>query len=446
MLIASVIIGMGYRLVAVFLASLAILAGMLCLPSAGHAAAQPAYPGIVGHGAVSVGGRGGEIVVVSNLDDSGPGSLREAIERKEARIIVFGVSGTILLRKPLIVRYPYITVAGQTAPAPGITIQGQGCMDVRTHDVIVQHLRLRAMGSPGDKEIDIEYRDGFQITGSSGYPPHSAYNIVLDHVSVSHAGDEGGSVWCARDVTISNCLIALSEKGVLIGNNSRNVTLINNLVLHNKTRQPRVNAGVTADIIRNIFYNGPVTQMQIGETAEFPSFTSRPYPDQPSYLNIIGNSFVAIPSRKDKHRPVQLLYVNHPLNAKSKIHLRGNTIDGAPLVVGRDFFWDTPSSPVALQPLNEPLPVLAADATVSEGELLARVGARPRERDKLDEDLIASYLHRRDRPVAVVPDQTARPVNVRSPAIPHRPHDDDDGDGITNIEAYLHNLSMTLIK
>lgn len=437
---------MGYRLAAVFLASLAILAGMLCLPGAGHAAAQPAYPGIVGHGAGSVGGRGGEIVVVSNLDDSGSGSLREAIERKEARIIVFGVSGTILLKNPLIVRYPYITVAGQTAPEPGITIQGHGCMDVRTHDVIVQHLRLRARGSPVDKDINIEYRDGFQITGSSGYPPHAAYNVVFDHVSVSHAGDEGGSVWCARDVTISNCLIALSEKGVLIGNNSRNITFVNNLVLHNKTRQPRINAGVTADIVHNIFYNGPFIQMQIGESAQFPSFTSKPYPDQPSYLNVIGNNFVAIPSRRDKHRPMQLFHANHSLNAQSKLHLLGNTVDGAPLVVGRDFFWDTPSSPIALHLMNEPARVPAADAAISERELLARVGSRPKERDKLDGDLIASYLLRRDRPAAVDPDRTGHPINVRPPTIPNRPHDDDDGDGITNIEAYLHNLSMTLIK
>ena len=107
----------------------------------------PAFPGAEGAGKWARGGRGGRAIVVTNLDDSGPGSLRAALAAKGPRTAVFRVSGTINLKTPLRIVEPFITVAGQTAPGDGICLKNYELQIGATHDVIVRHLRCR----PGDK-------------------------------------------------------------------------------------------------------------------------------------------------------------------------------------------------------------------------------------------------------------------------------------------------------
>jgi hypothetical protein len=102
----------------------------------------PSFPGAEGGGMFSFGGRGGKVITVTNLNDRGPGSFREACETGGARIVVFNVSGIIRLKTPIIVRAPYITIAGQTAPGDGVCIAGESFW-VNTHDVVVRHMRFR---------------------------------------------------------------------------------------------------------------------------------------------------------------------------------------------------------------------------------------------------------------------------------------------------------------
>ena len=102
----------------------------------------PAFPGAEGGGMYTFGGRGGKVLTVTNLNDDGPGSFRWACEQGGARIVVFNVSGNIVLKTPIIVRAPYITIAGQTAPGEGVQISGES-FQVDTHDVIVRHMRFR---------------------------------------------------------------------------------------------------------------------------------------------------------------------------------------------------------------------------------------------------------------------------------------------------------------
>jgi len=102
----------------------------------------PAFPGAYGGGAYSFGGRGGKVITVTNLNDNGPGSLREACEQGGARIIVFNVAGIIRLKTPLIIRAPYITIAGQTAPGDGVCVAGESVW-INTHDVVIRHMRFR---------------------------------------------------------------------------------------------------------------------------------------------------------------------------------------------------------------------------------------------------------------------------------------------------------------
>jgi hypothetical protein len=102
----------------------------------------PSFPGAEGGGMYTFGGRGGKVITVTNLNDKGPGSFREACETGGARIIVFNVAGIIRLETPITVRAPYVTIAGQTAPGDGVCIAGESFW-VDTHDVIVRHMRFR---------------------------------------------------------------------------------------------------------------------------------------------------------------------------------------------------------------------------------------------------------------------------------------------------------------
>jgi len=122
----------------------------------------PAFPDAEGYGAASVGGRGGRVIEVVNLDDAGPGSFRAAVSASGARIVVFRVAGVIELRSRVDVQHPFLTIAGQTAPGGGIllkgTAEGGGQMiRIRTHDVIIRYLRIRsgAHGKPGQGQTNI---------------------------------------------------------------------------------------------------------------------------------------------------------------------------------------------------------------------------------------------------------------------------------------------------
>lgn len=117
------------------------------------------------------GGRGGKVIVVTSLEDSGPGTLREACETGGARIIVFNVAGVIRLKSPISVRAPYVTIAGQTAPGDGICVTGQSFL-IDTHDVVIRHMRFRRGAQ------DVAFRDDAVGGNAVG-------NIMIDHCSAS---------------------------------------------------------------------------------------------------------------------------------------------------------------------------------------------------------------------------------------------------------------------
>ena len=146
---------------------------------------QVAFPGAEGFGAFATGGRGGTVYEVTNLNDSGPGSLRAVVETEGPRIVVFRVGGTIELQESLKIDDPYITIAGQSAPGDGITLKGYE-LRIRTHDVIVRYLRIRSGPSAA--------QDSVQLLG--------AERVILDHNSFSWATDENASATQgSKDVT-----------------------------------------------------------------------------------------------------------------------------------------------------------------------------------------------------------------------------------------------------
>jgi pectate lyase len=236
------------------------------------AAAVPAFPGAEGFGAGSIGGRGGRVIEVTTLSDSGPGSLRAAVEAAGPRIVVFRVGGTIELSSELVLANPFITLAGQTAPGGGITLKThpsnhRSALTVaRTaHDVVIRHIRSRPgphetaprKARSGPEADTSEIKDAIQILG--------ARNVILDHCSASWATDEVVSTFYdAQDITIQWCIIAealhrsrpdqqLPGKGLLIGSKGgRRISVHHNLLVHNVGRNPLIKAGGIVDVVNNV--------------------------------------------------------------------------------------------------------------------------------------------------------------------------------------------------
>jgi hypothetical protein len=153
-----------------------------------------AFPGAEGYGRFAIGGRGGKVVKVTNLNDSGPGSLRAAVQLDEPRTIVFDVSGKIVLQSTLGLRNPYLTIAGQTAPGLGICIANYNMGAMGSHDLIVRHMRVRPGNTSGDT------LDGMGMASTD----HSIY----DHCSISWTQDESFSSRGARNITLQRTLIS----------------------------------------------------------------------------------------------------------------------------------------------------------------------------------------------------------------------------------------------
>jgi hypothetical protein len=248
------------------------------------AAAFPAFPGAVGFGVKTVGGRGGAVIFVTNLNDSGAGSLRDAVSNTGARIIVFKVSGTIPLTQHIKIDNPYITILGQTSPG-GIQLQGAG-IKVRTHDVIVRGLMIR----PGNGVTGAPLSDRSGILIHNDKDSAQPYNIVFDHNSIEWGVDEAANTWLpVHDITFSNNIFAeglncaghpngCHSMGLLIGAGAKNITVYGNLLANNSWRNPKMDSNTSTEVINNVVYSWGAGGIIIQGSGTGASFT-----------NIIGN-------------------------------------------------------------------------------------------------------------------------------------------------------------
>jgi pectate lyase len=273
-------------------------------------AAIPAFPGAQGYGATTPGGRGGKIIEVTNLNDSGNGSLRAAIESSGARIVVFRVSGMITLTRGLDIKNPFITIAGQTSPGGGITLRG-GDMNIYTHDVIIRGIRMR-VGDEGS--YNITNRDGLQILNGS-------QNVVIDHSSFSWAIDENASTWYpVNDVTFQWNIVSEGlhnskhEKGAhsmgfLIGEESHRISVHHNLFAHNNERNPRLKHDTHTEVINNVMYNWGGAAIAMGGEGNAVFLT-----------NIINNQFIS----GTNSRLSGTMELVGGMSSGSKIYIKGN--------------------------------------------------------------------------------------------------------------------------
>ncbi|KAH7064112.1 pectate lyase-like protein [Paraphoma chrysanthemicola] len=244
------------------------------LPLLVSSASALAFPGAEGFGRNAVGGRNGKVYVVTNLSDSGAGSLRDAVSQPD-RIVVFKVGGLIKLTDRLVVS-KRISILGQTAPGDGITVYGNGWSFSNADDAIVRYIRIR-MGKSGASG-----KDGITIAEGS--------NMIFDHVSVSWGRDETFSISGSEvgNITIQNSIIAQGLEthscgGLMQTNVGNGISLFRNLYIDNKTRNPKVKG--TNDFTNNVIYNWGGGGGYIAGDSE-----------GASEAHIIGNYFISGPS------------------------------------------------------------------------------------------------------------------------------------------------------
>jgi pectate lyase len=350
--------------------------------------------------AITKGGQGGKIVKVTNLQSSGEGSFLDAVKMDGPRIIVFEVGGVIDLEKTrIIIDKPFVTIAGQTAPSPGITFI-RGGISVTTHDVIIQHIMVRP-GDAGEPKKSGWEPDGIATSGGN------AYNILIDHCSVTWSVDENisasgprleGPENTSHKVTISNCLIAecLSNsthakgehsKGSLIHDNCREITVQRNLFAHNKQRNPYFKTAATGIIANNLIYNPGTAAIH----THWVKSEWEGHPEPPTAkIAIAGN--VLIPGTIQKSKPeIMRIYLFGITRDHAELFLRENYIENnaseIPLTAGT--FIETDAPPF------QPTGIMDTDKVTD--YILTYAGARPADRDPIDQRIIDSVKKKQGR-------------------------------------------------
>lgn len=388
------------------------------------------------------------MIFVTTLADSGRGTLRACIDAKGPRTCIFRVSGVIRFttERPII-RNPYITIAGQTAPGGGILVTHDGgtagltpILIKNTHDVIVRHIRVRT-DRMGDSRAS---NDAFTIEDSN--------NVILDHVSGSWARDENVNTHGANDaITISWSIFAEGlkrhDKCALLGSDAKNaqrVSFIKNICAHNGDRNPEVNfnKGSCIEVVNNVLYNAGAAFLEIWE-----SHGGTP-------VNVVGNYFRSGPESQENAGAIVLQRLNS--TGAAQIYQSDNRVDSGLIAMNEDAAAAGTDRPVCLL-THQPL---SADEAFERVNKFA--GALPH--DSFDERIINDVTKRRGELVSqpgVLPEIAAGEVvtdvdmdgmeddwerALRIDAATYNPWEDADKNGLSNFDDYLDFAHERLIR
>jgi len=396
---------------------------------------------VVGARAVGANTRGGaapfgKVYHVTTLANSGPGSLRHAIDRYGPRVIVFDVGGIIKLKSDLRVFNPFITIAGQTAPDPGITITG-GTMRIRTSDVIVQHVAIRP-GPSNDPKVSVK-RDAIAVA-QCGKCRAQTVGILIDNVSLSWSSDEliGTNGVKLRQITVRNSILseALAHgghpkgshtAGILIGQGVRGVEVVGNLFASNGFRNPAVNAGAAAVIINNYIYNPHNLAAHIN---------AGPRSKRKTIATVIGN---VLESGPDTRKDVPLLDIARNIAIRTPnatIYAKNNQTDVPNGQVVRN---------VSRLGLKSRPPLIGANWTTLQthdvkGWAFSNAGSRPSRRNAIDLRILKGAQDKTGR-IIDLPRQVGGLKDVGAARhilrVPKHPFSRSGNRGMLRIEAWL---------
>lgn len=459
----------------------------------------PAFRSAEGGGKYSFGGRGGKVLVVTNLNDDGPGSLRWACEQGGARTVVFNIAGIIRLKSPLIIRAPYITIAGQSAPGNGVCIAGESVW-INTHDVIIRYMRFRR------GETNVGRRDD----AIGGNP---VGNIMIDHVSATWGLDENMSMYRHMyndstgtkeqklptvNITIQNSIFAegLDTWNHAFGSTlgGENATFMRNLWADNTGRNPSIGWNGTFNFVNNVVFNWVHRSVDGG--------------DYTATYNMINNYFKPGPATS-KETPVGHRILN-PESGRSKLgykvfgraYAHGNIMEGYPAVTADNWAGgvqiedehdrDQPDAGKYTNFMRWSKPFPMAPVTIKPAKaafayVLQNAGATLPERDPVDTRIIeqvrtgrisyrenvklpeTQFEHRRlsidSYKIGIITDVSQVGGYPEYKGVPYKDTDNDgmpdawekkqglnyndvkdagldkDGDGYTNIEQYLNEIA-----
>jgi hypothetical protein len=426
-----------------------------------------AFPGAEGYGRFARGGRYGRVIEVTNLNDSGPGSFREAVDAEGPRTVVFRVSGVIALKSPITITRPFLTVAGQTAPGDGICLRGYPVgTSAGSSDVILRFLRVR-VGDEAGRSFD-----GMGLGGD---------HTIFDHCSISWSIDEGLDSRTARNSTFQWCLIseALDDSfqrhphafAASIGGNL--ASYHHNLLAHCTGRNWSLAGGFDnavrfaghMDIRNNVVYN----------------WRHRTTDGGAKRVNFVNNYYRPGPASQVFHllKPD----VGSPVDRQT-YYVAGNVMEGHPEYDADNWKGVVPNGEAPLReiqadPLRFPSFVVTTPAAVAYRDVLARAGATLPRRDAIDRRIVdevrtGTFSHRGSKgglPGIIdsqrdlgpnpwpeyrtydvpddsdhdgLPDVWERRHGLNPNSAPHDFTDanaDPDGNGYTNLEDYLNELA-----
>lgn len=274
-----------------------------------------AFPSAEGFGKYATGGRGGVIYKVTNLNDSGEGSLRKGILKDEPRIIIFEISGIIELESKLDINKGNLTILGQTAPGEGISLKGYP-VTIKSDNVVIRYLRFR-MGNINTIEGDAL---GCRYTK----------NVIIDHCSISWATDENASFYDNENFTLQWCIISEALNNSIHHKGAHGyggiwggvkASFHHNLIAHNNSRNPRFSGSSTTknsadefvDFRNNVIYNWGENSIYGGEKGRY---------------NIINNYYKPGPATTSSKRN----RIVSPSEPYGKFYVDGNFVVGDSLV------------------------------------------------------------------------------------------------------------------
>lgn len=368
-----------------------------------------AFPGAEGWGAKTPGGRGGKVIEVTNLEDSGPGSLRAAVEQSGPRTIVFRVSGTIELRSEMEIRNPNLTIAGQTAPGDGICLKNHKFL-IGADDVVVRHVRFRRGRANGDRD------DALAIESK---------NVIVDHCSMSWGTDETLNTWHgAEDITVQWSIVSEAlhhnDHGFAATLGGVRASYHHLLIANCPGRNPSI-GGNHAHQTRNMDFRNSVIY----------NFGHRTFDGKPTSVNIINNYFKPGPNSTESYFANvddAGVYSAIPTTAW---YVAGNVWEGNPTITNDNRSGVTGATQWLVDQPNEFAPITTTSADQALTAVLTGVGATLPKRDPVDARIVEEASTGRGtfgNGVVLHPDEVGGYPTLNSTD----PPPDDDHDGMPN--------------